>query len=94
MDELNNKNDKLISMMAAIDICRKKEWNGTDDYLPMSARDIESEIRALPSSQPTFELLSMEEFVKEISPTTPDTIVKWLGLARHIYGMGYVICRE
>lgn len=46
-------NDDVISRQAAIKACRKTKWNGTDDYLPLSARDIESEIRALPSVQPS-----------------------------------------
>lgn len=57
-------------------------------------QDMINRIKRVPPAQPTFELLSMEKFVEEISPTTPDTIAKWLDLARHIYGMGYVICRK
>ena len=38
----------MISRQAAMEICRRMVWNGTDDYLPMSANAIENEIRQLP----------------------------------------------
>lgn len=40
--------DDLISRQEAMKICRRMVWNGADDYLPMSAKAIENEIRQLP----------------------------------------------
>lgn len=42
----------LISRQAVLDICHKKYWNGADDYYPISAREIEKEVRKLPSAEP------------------------------------------
>jgi len=38
-----------ISREEAMKICRRMVWNGADDYLPLSAKNIENEIRKLPS---------------------------------------------
>ena len=91
----HNTKDDTISRQAVLALARDLTFEGIDELKYYKYRCIDpNDVQELPSAQPTFEPLSMEEFVEEISPTTPDTIVKWLDLAWHIYGMGYRICRK